>query len=105
VSNPYIDLHIWKNLRIRSFFNPNESELIWHRDKKDRLCVVLHGSAWKFQLDNELPIELSVGDSFVVPRQVYHRIIKGDSTLVLLIKEFEHESIDESHQFHNEVHN
>lgn len=105
MSKPYIDIPIWKNLRLRSFIDVNEDELIWHRDKKDRLCVVLFGSDWKFQLDNELPVTLNTGDSFVVTRQTYHRIIKGNSNLVLLIKEFEHESTNEDSKLYNESNN
>ena len=31
--------------------NVNESELVWHRDKKDRKVSVVKGKGWKFQME------------------------------------------------------
>jgi hypothetical protein len=53
----------------------------------------MKGDKWQFQLDNQLPFELCVGDVFEIPAGVYHRLIKGDSDLKLQI--CEHESIHE----------
>ena len=101
---PYIDIPIWKNIRIRTFIRPDDSQLVWHRDKADRLCVVLYGKDWKYQADNKLPVELKFGDNIVIRKNVYHRIIKGASILVLLIKEFEHEPKNEDHKRGYESH-
>ena len=63
----------------------NESELVWHRDEKDRKIEVISGKEWKIQFDNELPVDInSVGE---IPRMVDHRLIKGQGNLVLEIEE------------------
>lgn len=67
-----------------------DAELVWHRDHNTRSITVLAGHGWKFQLDNQLPQELRVGDQVLIPAQVYHRLIKGSQDLKLRI--FEHES-------------
>lgn len=79
------------NLFIR-IFDPknkslNESELEWHRDKKSREIKVLQSGGWKFQLDNQLPSELKEGQKLKIKAEQFHRVIKGSSHLVLLIKE------------------
>lgn len=65
---------------------PNE-ELVWHRDKKDRVVEVIEGSGWRFQMDNRLPIELKEGMILEIPKETYHRIGKGNTKLVIKIKE------------------
>jgi len=67
-----------------------ESELVWHRDHAIRQVRVMKGDKWQFQLDNQLPFELCVGDVFEIPAGVYHRLIKGDSDLKLWICEHEY---------------
>tara|TARA_Y100000996_G_scaffold304096_2_gene241372 strand:- start:82 stop:351 length:270 start_codon:yes stop_codon:yes gene_type:complete len=85
--NPYDDKYIEDKI-IRTFESfVHEDELIWHRDKKNRLVRVIKGSGWQFQYDNELPKSLDVGDSLYIEKDTYHRLIKGDGTLVLEIKE------------------
>lgn len=65
-----------------------EFELVWHRDKKDRRVEVLEGKGWKFQLDNEVP-ELMDGKTFFIPKETYHRVIKGTGNLKVKIYETE----------------
>lgn len=65
---------------------PNE-ELVWHRDKKDRVVEIIEGSGWRFQMDNGLPIELKEGMILEIPKETYHRIGKGNMKLVIKIKE------------------
>ena len=85
--NPYDDKYIEDKI-IRTFESfVHEDELIWHRDKKNRLVRVIKGSGWQFQYDNELPKTMDVGDSLYIEKDTYHRLIKGDGTLVLEIKE------------------
>ncbi len=70
--------------------NVNEDELVWHRDKEDRMIHVLEGIGWMLQLDNEEPVELEKGKgSYFIPKMVYHRIIKGEGSLTLEIQERE----------------
>jgi hypothetical protein len=73
---------------IREFdANIDVSELVWHRDKKDRVVEVVSGNGWKFQLDNHLPLELKEGMVLQIPKETFHRIGKGDTKLVIKIKE------------------
>ena len=65
---------------------PNE-ELVWHRDEKNRVVEVIEGSGWRFQMDNRLPIELKEGMILLIPKETYHRIGKGNTKLVIKIKE------------------
>jgi len=67
--------------------NIDVSELVWHRDKKNRVVEVVSGKGWKFQMDNQLPIELKEGMVLQIPKETFHRIGKGDTKLVIKIKE------------------
>ena len=59
-------------------------EFVWHRDKEDREVEAIHDTDWKFQLDNEVPQQLSKNKLFI-PKETYHRIIKGTGDLVVKI--------------------
>jgi len=63
-------------------------ELVWHRDKKDRTVEVLEGGDWKFQFDNDFP-QLMNGKTFHIPKETYHRVIKGKGKLKVKIYETE----------------
>jgi hypothetical protein len=65
----------------------NESELVWHRDKKTRKVTILQGEGWKIQMDNSLPETLEEGREYHIPKMEYHRLIKGTGNLLLQIKE------------------
>lgn len=64
-------------------------ELVWHQDHAHRSITVCEGSGWRFQLDNQLPQLLHEGDQFEVPAGMYHRLIRGVSTLKLRVIETE----------------
>lgn len=73
---------------IREFDYPiPEYKLYWHKDKRDRIVSVICGINWKLQMDNCLPIELLLSNEYFIPKETYHRLIIGDSKLVLKIKE------------------
>lgn len=73
---------------IRTFDeNVDGHELVWHRDKRDRVVRVLEGNGWWFQMDNSLPLELKVGTEVEIPKETYHRVIKGDTPLKIKITE------------------
>ena len=59
-------------------------ELVWHRDKEDRIVQALHPTDWKFQLDNDIPRELGLNELFI-PKETYHRLIKGTGDLKVKI--------------------
>jgi len=59
--------------------------LVWHRDYSNRTVQILSGNDWKLQLDNQLPQLLVVGESYYIPKETYHRLIKGANSLQLQI--------------------
>jgi len=65
-----------------------ESELKWHRDKENRMVEILNDTDWYFQMDNEIPIPLKKGVKIEIPKEVYHRVIKGTGDLKILIEEY-----------------
>jgi len=85
--NPYTedkqDVYI-----IREFdSNISNEELVWHRDKNNRVVEIIEGSGWRLQMDNKLPIELKEGMVIEIPKETYHRIGRGNTKLVIKIKE------------------
>jgi len=83
---------------IRRTFSENvdEHELTWHKDKKDRIVIPINENDWLVQFDNELPIKLNVDEEFFIPKNTFHRVIKGKSDLVVEIIEttFEEDEYD-----------
>lgn len=63
----------------------DENDLVWHRDKRDRTIESMHITDWMIQFDNELP--QIVEGTIDIPKEVYHRLIKGTGNLTLKIKE------------------
>lgn len=65
----------------------DNSELVWHRDKKNRIVEVLNDSDWMLQMENELPKKLKKGDLIFITKESYHRVIKGNGDLEIVIRE------------------
>lgn len=85
---PYQEVINKDNSRLREFkIDTDNHELVWHKDEKDRYVTILEGKGWQFQKDNELPLILQKGDIIFIPKETYHRIIKGSSNLLINIKE------------------
>ena len=83
---PYKDKQLTETSKIRVFKSDIDSgELQWHRDREDRLVEVIEGNGWKFQLDNQLPINLTEGQVLLIPQGTYHRIFKGKDDLKIKI--------------------
>ena len=66
----------------------NEDEMKWHYDLKDRKIQIIKGDNWELQMDKELPEKLTPLKEYFIPKGVYHRVIKGQGDLVVLIEEF-----------------
>lgn len=82
---PYKEFRPAYNVIYRTFDeNVDEHELVWHRDKKDRIVTALYKTDWKVQLDNELP---QVITEILIPKDTYHRVIKGTRSLHVKIVE------------------
>lgn len=75
---------IKENYYIRTFNKDVDmEELVWHRDREDRLIECIGKTNWQFQRDNELPI--CFDKPIFIKAEVYHRLIKGDGDLILKI--------------------
>ena len=86
--NPYDDQRVDDKKFIRVFNEDvNSEELIWHRDKTNRVVKVIEGNFWKLQYDNQLPFEMKENEEYFIEAYQYHRIIKGKNNLVLEILE------------------
>jgi len=84
---PYSEQKI-NNVIRRTFSNLVESEeLVWHRDKEDRIVIPLNENDWLVQFDNELPKKLNVNEEFFIPKNTFHRVIKGSGDLMVEIIE------------------
>ena len=84
--NPYSQIRE-NNLIVRTFSQDiDEEELVWHRDREDRQVTVLEETDWQFQFDNELPQVLK--NTIFIPKNTYHRLIKGTGELNVHITEF-----------------
>jgi hypothetical protein len=70
---------------IRTFTeNVEDSELVWHRDKEDRIVRSVGKTDWMLQMDNEVP-KIIEGE-FFIPKNTYHRVIKGNGDLTVKVK-------------------
>jgi hypothetical protein len=57
----------------------DESLLTWHQDELDRSVNVLNNcKGWKFQFDNEKPIDLEEDSEIYIPSEIIHRVIKDN---------------------------
>lgn len=65
----------------------SKEELEWHMDRRDRRITVIEGDGWKLQLESGLPFTLVEGSVYSIPRASWHRIIKGNGALRILIDE------------------
>lgn len=81
---PYKDIKIENSFIIREFDeNIDPTELMWHRDAEDRIIQAIDETDWKVQLDGQLPI--SMNNQIFIPKGMWHRAIKGTSTLKVKI--------------------
>ena len=70
---------------VRTFSQEVESEeLMWHRDNEDRIVESVGNTDWMIQLDDKLPQTLT--EKVFIPKEVYHRVIKGKGDLTVKIK-------------------
>lgn len=70
-------------------FNPDvdTEELKWHQDLNDRKVTIIESGGWSFQMEDSLPTKLKNGDQFFIPKLAWHRVIKGESQLLVSIIE------------------
>jgi hypothetical protein len=74
---------------IRSFSpDVDVEELKWHQDLKDRRVKILKCSDWYFQMEDELPKKMIEGEELFIPKMTWHRVIKGNDSLIVEIQEY-----------------
>ena len=87
-SKPYTEILLENGNRFRVFSESVEtSDLVWHQDQHDRKIYVHESDKWSLQFDNCLPTLLEAGNVYTVPRDTWHRVIKGEGNLVIQINE------------------
>jgi hypothetical protein len=81
---------IEKNGKLIRTFVPDvdSEELKWHQDLMDRKVTIIESGGWSFQMDDGLPNKLSNAEQIMIPKFVWHRVIKGDRPLIVEIEEF-----------------
>lgn len=62
-------------------------ELVWHMDHCDRYVTVLEGNGWGIQMDDCMPRILEVNSTVFIPKNTFHRLIKGIGNLTICIRE------------------
>ncbi len=82
---PFSQERVDKNTVVRTFTESvADEELKWHRDHEDRLVRPLSETDWMLQMDDELPQKLE--GEFLIPKGVYHRLIKGTGDLKVEVR-------------------
>ena len=48
---------------------------------------IIKSDNWKIQMENSVPVKLEEGKVYFIPKDTFHRVIKGNSSLILEIEE------------------
>ena len=81
---PFKETHIEDNLYLREFEESVDvDDLEWHRDREDRIVEIVGDTDWQLQMDNELPKKMT--DKLFIPKETWHRVIKGTGELKVKI--------------------
>ena len=95
---PFKEKLLKENYYLREFKNTvTRDEMVWHRDKEDRLITLVEGEGWKLQLDNKLPFDLEKGKAYFIAKETWHRIIKGDTNLKIIVEKKDRVGASESY--------
>jgi hypothetical protein len=84
IGKPYIDKKNTNEIYRTFKYDVDSEDLVWHRDKEDRIVKSIESTDWMVQLDNELP--KNINSEIFIPKEVWHRLIKGTGDLNLIIK-------------------
>lgn len=85
-TKPFTEHIISDSIVIRTFETGYPDYLYkWHADDETRILEVLEDNDWRFQYDNELPVELLRGVDVKIPVGVIHRLIPGTTQLILKV--------------------
>jgi len=81
---PFKETHVEDNLYLREFEESVDvDDLEWHRDREDRIVEIVGDTDWQLQMDNELPKKMT--DKLFIPKETWHRVIKGTGELKVKI--------------------
>ena len=84
---PFSEKKVEGKLFLREFKSDvNSVDLVWHQDQENRKVKVIESNGWKLQMDNQLPILLKEGTIYNIPAYEFHRIIKGEGVLKVLVE-------------------
>ena len=83
---PYQEVKAFDYIYRKFTHDVDEQELVWHRDRNDREVQVLEPTDWQFQLEDSIPQQLK--DTIFIPKEMYHRLIKGSGNLNVRILEY-----------------
>lgn len=86
MDKPYYELKTFDYVYRKFTQDIKEEELVWHRDKRDREVLVIGTTDWQFQFEDSIPQQLK--ETIFIPKDTYHRVIKGTGELDLRILEF-----------------
>jgi hypothetical protein len=85
---PYVEHKLNNGKFLRTFSKDVlAEELVWHRDRENRIIEVVEGEGWEIQFDDKLPEPLVKGKEYVIPAYTFHRIKRGTTDLVVTIEE------------------
>jgi len=94
---PYKETRKTQNSFIREFSqNTRQEDLLWHKDRKDRIIRIIKSDGWKLQLAEGLPFPLLEGKNYFIPSHSWHRVVRGNGHLKILIQEKDKMKITES---------
>lgn len=71
-------------IRIFRIKDMTEDDLVWHRDREDRIVYAIKPTDWKIQFDNDIPREITSQQLFI-PKNTYHRVILGTEDLYIRV--------------------
>lgn len=83
---PYQELRTFNTILRKFKQDTHEDELVWHRDRTDRKVEILNDTNWMVQLEDDIPQQLK--ETIFIPKNTYHRLVKGTGDLDLRILEF-----------------
>lgn len=85
---PFTQYQLDANTLLREFKNDvAEDRLAWHRDRTHRQVKVVRGDGWQIQMENSLPVKLQEGQVYKIPKNTYHRLLKGNTDLLVVVRE------------------
>jgi len=88
---PFIEKRLSENTFVRVFNHKAPDHLFkWHKDENPRIVIVLNNSDWKFQFDDSHPFILNKGMNIAIPKDYFHRVIKGTTPLWVKVTESSH---------------